>query len=45
MIGVVKAQKDKNAVKILENVLDKQQLRIKLEDKLPSTYKSKANKI
>lgn len=45
MIGVVKAQKDKNAIKILENVLDKQQLRIKLEDKLPETYKAKTNKI
>lgn len=45
MIGVVKAQKNKNAIKILENFLDKQQLRIKLEDKLPVSYKSKANKI
>lgn len=45
MIGVIKAQKDKNAVKLLENILDKQQLKVKLEDKLPATHKSKTKKI
>ena len=46
MTGVVKAQKNQNAeILIFSNLLEKQNLKVKLEDKLPSNHKAKAKKI
>lgn len=47
MTGVVKAQKDKNAdMLIFSQLMDKHNLKVKLEDKLePTKHKAKTNKI
>lgn len=46
MTGVVRAQKNQNAeILIFSNLLEKQNLKVKLEDKLPATHKTKAKKI